>query len=110
MDINFELTGQRIREARQFRGLTADILAEKVGLATESLRHIENASSKPSLQTLFRIATELNVSLDYITGRTPSLSSTLSGDFSKDFGLSEKQERMVQDVVNSIIPVITNYL
>ena len=66
MDIDFTLTGQRIREARQCRGWTADVLAEKVGLATESLRHIENASSKPSLQTLFRIATELDVSLDYI--------------------------------------------
>ena len=62
MDIDFILTGQRIREARKFRGWTADFLAEKVGLATESLRHIENASSKPSLQTLYKIATELDVS------------------------------------------------
>lgn len=110
MDIDFILTGQRIREARKFRGLTADFLAEKVGLATESLRHIENASSKPSLQTLYKIATELDVSLDYITGRTPSISSALSGDYSKNFGLSETQERMVQDVIKNIIPVITKYL
>ena len=110
MDINFILTGQRIREARRFRGWTADFLAEKVGLATESLRHIENASSKPSLQTLFKIATELDVSLDYITGRTSNLSSVLSGDCGKDFGLSETQSRMVQDVLKSIIPVITEYL
>lgn len=110
MDIDFTLTGQRIREARQYRGWTADVLAEKVGLAAESLRHIENASSKPSLQTLFKIATELDVSLDYITGRTPNLSSAISGSYSKDYGLSEQQQRMVQDMVKSIIPVITEYL
>ena len=110
MNIDFILTVQRIREARKFRGWTADFLAEKVGLATESLRHIENASSKPSLQTLYKIATELDVSLDYITGRTSNLSSVLSGDCSKDFGLSETQSRMVQDVLKSIIPVITEYL
>ena len=110
MDIDFTLTGQRIREARQYRCWTADVLAEKVSLATESLRHIENASSKPSLQTLFKIATELDVSLDYITGRTPNLSSAISGSYSKDYGLSEQQERMVQDMVKSIIPVITEYL
>lgn len=110
MDIDFVLTGQRIREARKFRGWTADVLAEKVGLATESLRHIENASSKPSLQTLFKLATTLDVSLDYITGRTPALSSALSGDCSKDFGLSETQQRMVQDMLKSIIPVIMGYL
>ena len=53
---------------------------------------------------------ELDVSLDYITGRTSNLSSVLSGDCSKDFGLSETQSRMVQDVLKSIIPVITEYL
>ena len=110
MDIDFVLTGQRIREARTFRGWTAEVLAEKVGLATESLRHIENASSKPSLQTLFKLATTLDVSLDYITGRTPDLSSVLSGDCCKDFGLSETQQRMVQDMLKSIIPVIMGYL
>lgn len=110
MDIDFTLTGQRIREARQYRGWTADVLAEKVALATESLRHIENASSKPSLQTLFRIATELDVSLDYITGRTPDLTSAFTDRYSKNFGLSEQQERMIQDVIKSIIPVVAKYL
>ncbi|WP_296629005.1 helix-turn-helix transcriptional regulator [uncultured Negativibacillus sp.] len=110
MDIDFTLTGQRIREARQYRGWTADVLAEKVALATESLRHIENASSKPSLQTLFRIATELDVSLDYITGRTPDLTSAFTDSYSKNFGLSEQQERMIQDVIKSIVPVVAKYL
>ena len=50
------------------------------------------------------------MSLDYITGRTPNLSSAISGSYSKDYGLSEQQERMVQDMVKSIIPVITEYL
>ena len=36
MDIDFTLTGQRIREARQYRGWTADVLAEKVDLAKQA--------------------------------------------------------------------------
>lgn len=110
MDIDFILTGQRIREARKIRGWTAEVLAEKVGLATESLRHIENASSKPSLQTLFKIATELNVSLDYITGRTADVSAAIAGDYGKRFGLSEKQERMIEEAINGLLPVITKYI
>lgn len=101
MDIDFVITGQRIREARKYRGLTADVLAEKVGLATESLRHIENASSKPGLNTLFKIATELDVSLDYITGRTSELAVSLAGR-----GLTPAQEQMVQAIVNGVVPVI----
>lgn len=103
MDIDFVITGQRIREARKYRGLTADVLAEKVGLATESLRHIENASSKPSLSTLFKIATELDVSLDYITGRTSELAVSLVGR-----GLTPAQEQMVQAIVNGVVPVIVD--
>lgn len=110
MDIDFVLTGQRIREARKFRGWTAEVLAEKIGLATESLRHIENASSKPSLQTLYKIATELDVSLNYITGRTPDLSAALAYNYSKSFGLNETQEHMIQDVIKGLLPVITKYV
>jgi len=110
MDIDFALIGQRIREARKFHRWTAEVLAEKVGLATESLRHIENASSKPSLQTLFKIATELDVSLDYITGRTPNLSTVLACNYSKDFGLNETQEHVIRDMIAGMIPVITKYV
>ena len=110
MNMDFILTGQRIREARKYRRLTAETLAERVGLATESLRHIENAASKPSLQTLFKIATELNVSLDYLTGRTPDISSALTSDFGKDFGLNKTQQHMLQDIIKGMLPIITKHL
>lgn len=110
MDIDFILTGQRIREARLMRNLTAEVLAEKVGLATESMRHIECAASKPSLQTLYKIAETLDVSLDFITGRTPSLKESVAVDYKADYGLSDKQEGMLREMVESIIPIITKHV
>ena len=110
MDIDFVLTGQRIREARHMRSLTAEVLAEKVGLATESLRHIECASSKPSLQTLYRIACVLNVSLDYITGRAPSLSEAVAAHGKENYGLSPRQEEMLREVIDGMIPIIAKHL
>jgi len=107
MDIDFTITGQRIREARVFRGWTAEILAEKIGLATESLRHIENASSKPSLHTLFRIATHLDVSLDYLTGRSQEFSAALAYEH---FGLTKEQEQLLQEMIKNIIPIVTKYI
>ena len=88
MDLDFGLVGRRVREARIARGLTAEMLAERVDLATESLRHIEIGSSKPSLQALYRIASVLGVSMDYLTGRTASISESLMSEN----GLSPKQE------------------
>lgn len=103
MDIDYFEVGHRIWEARKQRGMTADVLSEQVGLATDSLRHIEIAASYPSLQTLYRIAVVLEVSLDYITGRTPTLSDSLV----QECGLSAEQEKMLREVIASILPIIT---
>ena len=57
MSTNLHVMGNRIRTARQFRKLTAEQLSEQLGIATESLRHIENGTRRPSyaLLTTFRI-------------------------------------------------------
>lgn len=103
MNINYTEIGRRIRAARQYRHMTADQLSEEIGIASESLRHIENASSNPSLQTLFRIALVLEVSLDYLTGRVPDLVDGLS----KDYGITEGQEILLREIIAQLIPVIT---
>lgn len=103
MNIDFSEVGRRIRAARQHKGVTAEQLSEKVGLASESLRHIENASSYPSLQTLYRIALVLNVSMDYLTGRTPLFADELS----RNYGITSAQEETLREIVENILPVIT---
>lgn len=106
MDMDFVLVGQRIRDARKARGLTAELLAERVELATESLRHIEIGASKPSLQALFRIASVLEVSLDYLTGRTPSITDS----FLNEKGLTPNQEKVMRDLIDGMMPIIVNNL
>ena len=103
MDINYSEVGRRIRTVRQHKGMTAEQLSEAVGIASESLRHIENASSYPSLHTLYRIAQILCVSMDYLTGRTPSFADELS----KDYGITKAQEQMLREIVEKILPIIT---
>lgn len=102
MDIDYSEIGRRIRNARQTRLMTAEKLAEEVGIASESLRHIENASSNPSLHTLFRIAVILCVSLDYLTGRIPELSD----DLSHSYGITQKQEQVLREIIDQILPII----
>lgn len=106
MDIDYVEVGRRIRETRKLRGLTIEALSERVGLATDSLRHIEIAASYPSLQTLYRISAALQVSMDYIAGQTPTLTDCLV----QDHGLSTEQERMLREVVDSIVPIITKHI
>lgn len=105
MEINFALVGQRIRQVRKLRGWSVEALAEQVGLATESLRHIETAVSKPRLQTLYRIAGVLDVSMDYITGRT----KTRTDNTINEYGLNADQEKMVLEILESIVPIVIDH-
>ena len=47
--------GQRVRAARKMKQTNSDELAEKVGVAVESIGHIECGARKPILTLLFNI-------------------------------------------------------
>ena len=110
MNIDFGIIGSRIRDVRNLRGYTSDVLSEMVNLSSESLRHIEIGASKPSLKTLFAIAEALDVSLDYLTGRTPSLQESFALDHAKGLSLNERQLQMLSEVVNDMIPIVSKYM
>ena len=67
MDKDFELKyiqiGLKVAYYRKLRGLTQEELAEKVGLTTTFIGHIEapNMVTPLSLDTLFRISRELDI-------------------------------------------------
>lgn len=110
MSIDYSVVGDRVRTARQMRGYTSDTLSEMVGFASESLRHIENGSSKPSLRKLYCIAEALNVSLDYLTGRVPTFEDTVVADAAIQCQLTDKQMSMLRKIVKDLIPSLTEYV
>ena len=69
MSTNLHVMGNRIRTARQFRRLTGEQLAEKLGISVTSLRHIENGIRRPSYQLLDEMSDILDVSMDYLARR-----------------------------------------
>lgn len=110
MDIDFALVGSRIREVRNLRGLTSEQLSEIVELSSESLRHIEIGSSKPSLKKLFAIAEALNASLDYLTGRIPTFRESIAADYANGMSLNRQQMDMLGEVVSEMIPIVSRYV
>ena len=57
--------GDKIRQLRQKQGLTQEALALKCGMPYTTLTKIEsNAITKPSIQTVTKIAEGLRVSID----------------------------------------------
>lgn len=110
MSIDYEIVSNRVRKARLMRGYTSDQLSEMVDFAPESLRHIENGSSKPSLRKLYALAEALNVSMDYLTGRSPSFEDTIIAETAVEQDLSDKQKKMLRKMVKDMIPSIKEYV
>lgn len=66
MEINYLEIGQRIRKARLAAKVTQEQLAEKVGVGTTHISHIETGNSIPSLKLLVDILNALGLSADAV--------------------------------------------
>src|SRR5581483_1297697 len=58
---NPSMFGRRIKQLRQEHGLTQDMLAERVGCASETIRKIEAGQRRPSYQIAMRLAEQLGI-------------------------------------------------
>jgi transcriptional regulator with XRE-family HTH domain len=63
----------RLRTARERRGLSQGQLAERAGLQASAVSHFETGGRKPSFDNLKRLADALNITTDYLLGRTSDM-------------------------------------
>lgn len=68
--------GQRIRKFRKANQLSQDELAEKVGISTTHMSHIETGNTKLSLPVFISIANALSVRTDELLHDIPELTKT----------------------------------
>ena len=60
--------GKRVRIRRNVLGITQEGLAEKIGVCTSFIGHIERGSRKLSVETLHALCKALDVSADFLMG------------------------------------------
>lgn len=67
-----------LKEEREKRGLSLNLLAQKAGLSRQTVSYVEQEVQSPTLDTLVRITTAMEVDLEKIIARArksiPSLS------------------------------------
>jgi transcriptional regulator with XRE-family HTH domain len=63
--------GKRIQRARERKGWNQSDLARALGKARQHISLIEQGKQLPAVPLLVHIAQALDVSVDYLVGRTP---------------------------------------
>ena len=60
--------GKRVRIRRNVLGITQEGLAEKIGVSTSFVGHIERGTRKLSVETLYALCEALDTSADFLLG------------------------------------------
>ena len=83
MALDYNIIGERLKQARMHKKLTQEKLAEKLEVSVAFLSRIERGSSHINLTRLNQICTILNVTEgDILNGTSSDSSLYLSKDFS----------------------------
>jgi transcriptional regulator with XRE-family HTH domain len=96
---------ERLRNARELRKLSQSELAAKSGLQPSAVSHFESGRRSPSFQNLKAVADALQVTTDYLIGRSdePNVSHVAS---IKLFRHAEKMSGEDLDTLTSIAEVL----
>lgn len=68
MKIDYEIIGERIREARRKKGWSQERLSEEIDVAVAYISRIERGSSQVNLNRLAQISKVLDISIEYLIG------------------------------------------
>jgi len=95
---------KRLQEARNSRDLSQDELAKRTNLQPSAISHFETGTRKPSFDNLRKLADALEVTSDYLLGRTDDPSGVIEGDtLYRDYqNLSANDREIARDFMASL--------
>ena len=97
--MNEDQFGERLTKAREKRELTQADLAKKAGLQVAAIGHFERGRRKPSFANVRALAKALNVSSDYLLGRTENMAGATTA-FRGEEDLTDADRGHIQLMIN----------
>ncbi len=91
--------GERLRRARENRQLNQTELAAKAGLQPSAIGHFEKERRKPSFANIRSLAKALNVTSDYLLGRTLEMGQATTA-FRGEENLSDGDREHIQMMID----------
>ena len=106
-----EVFGKRLKELRKANGYTIEQFAEAVGISKSTVGYYENNNRMPDIEILSRIADVLNVSADYLIGKTNTTATKGKTKTVCDFtGLSDTAVEYLAELVKNKRIAVINHL
>ena len=103
--------GQRIRKFRKAYRLSQEQLAEKVGISTTHMSHIETGNTKLSLPLFVKLANVLSIQTDELLHDTPQKNKTaIKGELEEILDSCSMQDiQIIEDVVQAVKVSLDKY-
>ncbi len=102
-DLELQIFADRLKHLRVSLGLTQSEFVEKLGITASALSAYEKNQKNPSISVVKRIATQYNVSIDWLCGLTDKMyiNDTISsiGDIAKML-LQIAEQNCIKDIVS----------
>lgn len=103
LEMDADLFSQRLKEIRKIRKMTQQEVAERSGIPSTSIAHIEAGARKPSLENFYKLVVVLNISADYLLGCTDQHTHSGSDPMIKSIqALPESERRMIEKFILSL--------
>lgn len=96
---------KRLKETRELRRLNQEQLAVKAGLPSTAISHFESEARKPSFDNLRKLADALEVSIDYLMGRTdePKGEKAHEAEIFRNYeNLTDQDRQLARDFMASL--------
>lgn len=90
---------ERLRQARELRGLNQSDLGKLTGLQPAAIGHFEANRRKPSFANIRSLARALNVSSDFLLGRTASIEGATTA-FRGEENLTDADRQSIQMMID----------
>ena len=110
--MDYYAIGQRIKKIRKAQSLSQEQLAEKIGISTTHMSHIETGNTKLSLQVLVDIATNLEVGTDELLFETPANQKDIAKNDIQDIlnACTPQQAKVIAEIIKSTKIAMDKYI
>lgn len=103
--IDYKIIGERLKKARLSKGLTQEVLSNRLSVSIAFLSRIERGSSHISLKRLSQLCDILNVNIGaIIDGTSQDSNQYLSQDFKEILDkCTNEQKKIIYEIAKTII-------